>query len=101
MSLKPFAMFLVLLVLGAAGCMSGSAPAPSSSAPTRAVLVTTQSGQSTILVPAGDKVSVMAEKEDTTCAACKAAAATYFSGGTLPEKCPGCGASLHAMTGHQ
>lgn len=91
-------------MLLAVGCQSGGSPAASTStAPQRAVLITTGNGMSTVYIPSsegsGGVERLAGDKEAPVCKQCQEDAEAYFKGGPLSPTCPVCGASrspLHA-----
>ncbi len=87
------------ILLVAAGCSSMSGGGSSTmSSPTKAV-VTTGQGTTTVYVPAGDSVTMLASDGAKKCPTCEADAAAYFKTGKLDPKCPVCGASRTALSG--
>jgi hypothetical protein len=102
--IRTYLSLAVVLVAGLAftsGCQSmGGAPA-ASTAPQKAVVITTGQGATVVYVPSADGKGVerLASSGDVGhCAQCEADVAKYFMTGELTPKCSVCGATRTAVT---
>ena len=85
----------VLLALVTIGCQSASQPAAETAAsPQRALVVSSNSGPTTVFVPSSDPANpvVYCSAGTEVCPECKAAAVKYFTTGVLDPKCSRTGA---------